>query len=426
MYMAKLLQKIVNRLKRFLGQTIPYNLHYRPKGTYTTSEEFYHSHSTATEYVSLYPALTTRLKVPEHLYKSLSPYKVYDGDIADEPCTLVVKTNYHVVKVPKGRIYTDNVGTIAIITEDNRVVNDVSFQYYPGKASAAPVNAVFRQKYFKEPVRYKGTVFTAVTGGGAVHNYGHWLIDVLPRIYLLKESGLFNTVDWFMVPNYQHDYHKESLKLLGIDESKIINAQLVHHVRADAIIASTAPRGEHSFLIPDWVTNLHRKYLLTSEVLDDKPYPALVYISRKDSNLRKVTNEDIVIDVLKSHGFESILSSKLSFKEKINLFYKAKVIVSASSAGLGSLFYANPECKVLEIFSQGFVHTHYYNMAYSIGLDYHYLICKHPSPATNGKQGEREDITVDTDNLKHKVQAMLAATPKASELVPGFMSRLYL
>jgi hypothetical protein len=424
--MTKLLPKIVNRLTRSLGQIIPYNTHYRPVGTYKSSEEFYQANPSEAIYVCLFPELVTRLKVPEPLYKALSAYKIYDGDVADEPCTLGVKTNYHIVKVPKGRIYTDNVATIAVVAADNKVINDVSFQYHPGKSKTAPGNAIFKQKFFKKPLYYKGTVFTALTGGGAVHNYGHWLIDVLPRIYLLKESGLFDTVDWFMVPNYEFDYHKESLKMLGIDESKIINGQLVHHIQADAVIASTAPRGERSFLIPDWVTNLHRKYLLTEAILDDKPSPAMVYISRKDSGLRKVTNEDSVIDALKVLGFEILLSSKLSFREKINLFYKAKVIVSASSAGLGSLFYANSEAKLLEIFSQGFVHTHYYNMARSVGMQYNYLICKHLSPATNGKDGEREDITVDVDQLKQKVQEMLVAGPNPSDIIPGLAFRLYL
>jgi capsular polysaccharide biosynthesis protein len=130
-----------------------------------------------------------------------------------------------------------------------------------------------------------------------------------------------------------------------------------------------------------------------------------------------VLNEEKVISVLEEQGFETILSSKLSFREKINLFYKAKIVVSASSAGLGSLFYGNAEGRVLEIFSQGFVHTHYYNMAKAIGMDYEYIICQHPSPATNGKQGERENITVEIDKLEEAVTRMLASSTKVSQLI---------
>ena len=154
-FMVKLLPKVVNRLTRLLQQTIPHNLQYKPTGTYITSEEFYLNNRLKSVYINLFPELITRLKVPEPLYKALSPYKVYDGDVDGDPCTLAVKTNYHVVKVPNGRIYTDNVATIAVISEDNKVIKDVSFQYNTGKSKTAPVNAVFKQKYFKETVRYK-------------------------------------------------------------------------------------------------------------------------------------------------------------------------------------------------------------------------------------------------------------------------------
>jgi hypothetical protein len=412
--MKNLLKKVNYRLTRLIGQYVPYRTQYRPIGTYATSKEFYqHNQHKGARYIDLYPSLTTRLQVPEALFKALSPYKIYDA--ADTAAaTLTVQTNYHLVKVPHGRIYSDNVTHVAVISEDNKLIHDVSFQFSLKQTCTPAENAVFNQKYFHQPIQYKGTVFSALIGGGPINNYGHWLIDVLPRIYLLKESGLFDSVDWFLVPNYQYDYQKESLKLLGIDESKVINGQQVHHLQADAIITTTAPRGERSFLIPDWITHLHRKYLLTDETIDNKTYPELVYISRKDSKLRKVVNEDQVIDVLSGYGFETIVSSELSFQEKINLFAKAKVIVSASSAGLGSLFYGNAAGEVLEIFSQGFVHTHYYNMAQSIGMGYHYLICKHPAPATTGKQGERENITVDIDELQKALHQMLVLQEQAA------------
>lgn len=413
--MKKLAKKVNYRLTRLIGRNIPCNTHYRPTGTYATSKQFYKlNHSKGALYVDLFPNLVTRLQVPEPLFKALSPYKIYDTTDAINPYTLTVETNYHVVKVPYGRIYSDNVTHVAVISEDNKLLNDVSFQFSSKHAGSLPANAVFSQKYFQKPVHYKGTVFSALIGGGPVNNYGHWLIDVLPRIYLLKESGLFDTVDWFLVPNYEYDYQKESLQMLGIDESKIINGQLVHHLQADAIITSTAPRGERSFLIPDWITHLHHKYLLNEQVIDDKLYPELVYISRKDSKLRKVVNEEQVENLLKAYGFETIVSSELSFKEKINLFFKSKVIVSASSAGLASLFYAHAEGKVLEIFSQGFVHTHYYNMAKSIGMEYEYLICSHPSPATTGKEGEREDITVEIEELKRALERMFTVKEEAA------------
>ena len=55
------------------------------------------------------------------------------------------------MKVPKGRVYRNNIGTIAVSGDDNKVINDVCFQYNPGKSGIIPVNGVFKQTYFKEP-----------------------------------------------------------------------------------------------------------------------------------------------------------------------------------------------------------------------------------------------------------------------------------
>lgn len=54
------------------------------------------------------------------------------------------------MKVPKGCVYRNNAGTIAVIN-DNKLINDVCFQYNPSKSGIIPVNGVFKQTYFKEP-----------------------------------------------------------------------------------------------------------------------------------------------------------------------------------------------------------------------------------------------------------------------------------
>jgi hypothetical protein len=395
--------------KKIFYQTVPRHTHYRPTGTYLTSYSYYQMHNPAgADYQEIFPDIVTFLRVTREFYEKLSSYKLYDDTTPEDKYTLTVKTNYSLVKIPHGRIFTDNMTVVAVITHNNKLLRDVSFQYDARKTGPPPTNRVFRHSYFTKPVKFPGTVFTALTGGGGVHNYGHWLIDVLPCLYLLKESGWFETIDWFLVPNIEHDYQRDSLKMLGIDLNKVINGSLYTHIEADAIIASTAPRGERSFIIPAWITQLHRKYFVTEQVLDKKTYPELVYISRKDSLLRRIVNEDEVEAILREYGFEIVVSSQLSFIEKINLFNKARIIVSASSAGLGSLFFAAEKAKVLEIFSQGFVHTHYYNIAQSVGMDYHFLVCEHSSPAKTDLQGERENIMVDLNQLRQALNRMFA------------------
>src|SRR3712207_2886030 len=134
--MKKLVQKGIYRLKRFLGQTIPFNSQYRPVGIYTTSKDFYQLRNTQpVYYAELFPNLITRLQVPEYMFKALSAYKVYDAIDTNDPCTVSVKTNYHIVRIPQGRVFTDNVTFVALISEDNKIIQDISFQFSKDRKS---------------------------------------------------------------------------------------------------------------------------------------------------------------------------------------------------------------------------------------------------------------------------------------------------
>ena len=75
--------------------------------------------------------------------------------------------------------------------------------------------------------------------GASKHYYYHWVFDSIAKLYLLKQSGLFDQVDHFLVPNYQYQYIKEYLEHFGIDESKIIDAEEVHHIEADYLMVSS-------------------------------------------------------------------------------------------------------------------------------------------------------------------------------------------
>jgi capsular polysaccharide biosynthesis protein len=304
---------------------------------------------------------------------------------------------------------------VAIITQDNVLLGDVSLQYLPDRIARPEENNIFKQAYFTSPKKYKGVVFNMLAGGGPIINYGHWLVDVLPRIYLLKKSGWFDRVDWFVVPNYSYDFQKDSLKLLGIDENRIIQGSDQLHITADVLIASTAPRGERSYLMPAWMVEFHRESFLNNQLVTNKFSP-VVYISRRDGTTRKVLNEDKLIDLLEPYGFKAYELSKLSFIEKVNLFFNAKVILSVVGAGLSNVVYCRKEAKVIEIFPEVLVDTFNYNLVKSVGVDYYYLICKSETQAKKLTKANNTDLTVDLDQLKEVLDDVFEGIQKSLQV----------
>jgi hypothetical protein len=373
---------------------VPFNTQYKPAAVCRINVEDA-SANNARELTlhTIYPAYTTKLEITEELYNACSEYWKPKKE---------VKTDYIVVEVPNGRIYTDNESSVAVVSQYNRVIENVSLSLKHGKVTEPDLNNIFEQRYFTAPSRFKGTVFSMLTGGAGVNNIGHWFIDVLPRLHLLKQSGLYNEVDWFYVPSLRYSYQTETLELLGIPKDKLITGDEHAHIAADRVIASTAPRGNHT-LVPKWLCDFTQEsFMPYAEEEATEKTAALgpnLYISRSDSKIRNVLNEKELLTALEPYNFDTIVSSKLNIKERIKLFSKADIVLGATGAGLISMFFCKPGTKMIEIFNEGFVIEPFYDIATKIGLDYEYIICKGQRRVRSAGEGQREHLLVETSKV---------------------------
>ncbi|HEY4651309.1 MAG TPA: glycosyltransferase family 61 protein [Pontibacter sp.] len=399
-----ILKKAAKRFKKIAKHIVPHHMHLRPNGVYTIppliadSQPFYEGITIH----SIYPNHVTTLDISEDLYQACSEYW--------KPQRSVI-TDYVVVEIPEGRLHTDNESSIAVLSRDNKLIDNVSLSLLNGKVTGPEQNNIFRQRLFTEPVKVQGTVFTMLSGGAGINNIGHWFLDVLPRLHLLQKSNLFDQVDWFLVPSTRYSYQTETLELLGIPKEKIISGEEYTHLVADRLIASTAPRGNHT-LVPQWLLTYVREAFV-SVVASPEPEPVqaegpLLFISRKDSSVRNVLNEDELQQVLKQYGFNTILSSKLSITDKINLFSKARFVLSPTGAGLISMLFCQPGTKLVEIFNEGFVIEPFYDIATKLDLDYKYIICKSQGKrARNATQGQHDHLVVETDKVEAILEQMV-------------------
>ncbi|WP_052738853.1 glycosyltransferase family 61 protein [Pontibacter korlensis] len=402
--------KGTKRLKKILGRVIPFNTQYRPGDVCRINlEQLAANNPREVRVHPIYPALTTDLTISDDLYEACSEYW--------KPKKKVT-TDYMVVEVPNGRIYTDNESSVAVVSQYNRLVENVSLSLSNGKVSEPNLNNIFEQRYFTPPVKYNGTVFSLLTGGAGLNNIGHWFLDVLPRLHLLRESGLYDKVDWFYVPSLRYSFQTETLELLGIPKDKVIEGDKFPHIAADCIVASTAPRGNHT-LVPKWLCDfIQDSFMLYAEEESDliTPEAPYLYISRSDSKIRNVLNEKELLQELEPYGFKTVVSSELSIKEKIKLFSKAKVVLGATGAGLISMFFCKPGTKMVEIFNEGFVIEPFYDIATKIDLDYEYIICKGNKRVRNASQGQREHLVVETNKILEILNRMKAEKTKKVEV----------
>lgn len=392
--MRHLSRRIIRKLKSILVQLVPYNISYKPKGTYSTINDYISSSGEKqSKAVTIYPAYMSTLSITKDFYSHCSTY-LQSPVIASIPPAVLVE-------VPNGRLHTDKITSVAVVSHDNRLIGEVSYQMGKQKPEG---NIIFKQNYFTRPKRYKGVAFHILIGGSGDNNYFHWLFDALPRIHLLKKSGWFDKVDWFIVPSHKRGFQKDTLRLLGIDESKIVEGHRETHIQADTMLVSTYVR--YYGHIPEWACKFLRESFLQIKTPEVNTY-SYIYISRNDSNIRYVMNEPALLSVLDEYGFKKVELGALSFAEQVSLFASAKVIVAPHGAGLANLVFCKKGTSVIELFAEDYVIPLYYDLANKVELNYNYLICESDAKANNVKQGMRLNILVDLKKIKVTLSSTL-------------------
>lgn len=121
--------------------------------------------------------------------------------------------------------------------------------------------------------------------------------------------------------------------------------------------------------------------------------PKKFFISRKSTKWRQY-NEDEVITVVKSKGYEVVYPETMTVKEQFVLYYNAKEIIAASGAALSNIICCQPGTEVLILISDHVDAAIFSTIAKSIDIDMKYLV----GTITN-YNNVQSDFTIDCERL---------------------------
>ncbi|MEG4006622.1 tetratricopeptide repeat protein [Microcoleus sp. Pol11C1] len=322
-----------------------------------------------------------------------------------------------VAAIPNGRVWIvpqENYWlickAIAVITPDNYLLGDVS-RDYPGFLPGCEKHdirkhSVFNLESFPPLKQIDGRV--AVLSGLSGNVYFHWMVDVLPRIELLWHSGRdLAEIDWFLVNSCQHQFQRESLRILGIPEEKVLESDRLPHIQAtELIVPSFAgylgwPSG--------WAMDFLRREFLKG-IIPSSSYPKRIYISRSKARYRRVLNEEDVVEVLEKFGFVSILPESMSLAEQIAHFYHAQVIVAAHGSGLTNTIFSRQGTKVIELVSPHYISHYYWGISQYLQLEHYFLTGEafecYPIRQLMYQNSLTEDILVNLSSLKKMLEVV--------------------
>jgi tetratricopeptide (TPR) repeat protein/capsular polysaccharide biosynthesis protein len=320
-------------------------------------------------------------------------------------------------RIPQGRVWIvpqENYWlickAIAVISPDNYLLADVSRDYpgfLPGCEKHDVRNhSVFQLESFPPLQEVKGKV--AVLSGLSGNVYFHWMVDVLPRIELLRRSGWeLGEIDWFLVNSYRHEFQRESLRMLGIPEAKVLESDRFPHLQADELIVPSFagylgwPSG--------WGIDFLRREFLPG-IGGRSNFPKRIYISRSKARYRRVLNEEDVVEVLAKYGFVSVLPELMSLEEQIACFAGAEAIVAAHGSGLTNTVFCTAGTKVIELVSPHYISHYYWGISQYLQLEHYFLTGEafecYPIRELMYQNSLTEDILANASALEKMVKAV--------------------
>jgi FkbM family methyltransferase len=249
------------------------------------------------------------------------------------------------------------------------------------------------------------------------HQYFHWLVDIMPRVWLLREHSPYATPDQWFVGPLNHEFQRQTLGLYDITPDMCCR-NLDGVVRFEAAVCTAFRFTEPLHTRPAYHTGIHHRGW-SAAFLDDIRERAVrrhaasvppdnapcVYVSRADATHRRTSNEAAVRALVEACGFTVVEPGRMRFEEQVRAFSRARIIVGTHGAGLTNVIWAPPGALLLELLPEQLDDAGYRFLSTLAGHRHYYLTCRqfdHPRGAAFA------DIEVDVARLRSELATLLS------------------
>lgn len=213
--------------------------------------------------------------------------------------------------------------------------------------------------------------------------YFHWLTEVLPAVMMQDHTD--TVVVGTEAPQFIEDSIELANKLLGTRkrvERHELPAWFENAVVPEHAVKSGSGHSRLNSTMINCFSNLR-------DALPDVERPARrIFISRVDSQFRKVENERQITELFAGEGYEVLVLSQLRLAEQWQAFKEADEVVGFHGAGLANAMFLSEGRKLTEIMLRDQVYRLrvYWDIASVRKLDYRL----HVIPSI----GERSDVSL--------------------------------
>jgi Glycosyltransferase 61 len=280
----------------------------------------------------------------------------------------------------------------SVVTADNVLLADLSPEVWGSRN-----HPIFSRWHLPKSQLLNGRIAIGVTpeAGG---NYYHWLVDLLPRVLLLKHATQnFSNYDTLLLNGSRANYERETLTALEVPPEKI---RFVDSRDRFQIASAVFPSLDIKVIAPWKVRGLR-------ELVSSRPQrhrSSRLYFSRAGAAVRRIANEKEISEALRQHDFEVLEAETLSFREQADLSANASMIIAPHGAALANIVFCQPGTRVVEITTRAGYRDWYWQLAAVAGLAYEVLEAK-PAKSSLGPS-ENADLIVSRVNLARLLESL--------------------
>jgi len=249
-------------------------------------------------------------------------------------------------------------------------------------------NMLFWQSESGKGLIHQYEIYPKKTGimafGTGVENWYHWLIEVLPTVYSARNLPCeYNTYP-FVVPEevFNIPQFKESFDLVrGTRDVEFLKRDLYRFENLIAVDKLTRepmnlrsgvwPRAE-DYAFDCAALKEYRSYILSKLYIEREDVNRKLFLAR--GNSRRSYNQEELLAIAESHGFEAVYPERLSFREQVQLFSTAKYIVGPSGAAFANTLFCSRGTRLLTwVLSEYSGFCSFTNIATAVGADLRYI-----------------------------------------------------
>jgi capsular polysaccharide biosynthesis protein len=179
--------------------------------------------------------------------------------------------------------------------------------------------------------------------GPGYNVYGHWLVDFLPKLFILQASGYDIFKLRYILPLDCPAVGLDFMRLIGISARQLVPYDpACEHVQIDELLMPTNLRtGNRLHPIFAQATRAWADRILPENV--QPPAARRLFVSRSGvASGRVLGNREAVESLAVSAGFELVHPQDHSLPDQIALFRSARQVIGEYGSGLHATIYGQP------------------------------------------------------------------------------------